>query len=190
MGGSSCQTDPVMFLAFAGECITGRVDAFQYFSGDIVITTTQISPTNWEATVTQGTFQRDVQALLNMSCPTNSQFYNMVLNEELYHRDMQFENPSHSLLSAYWLPANVMANVTALEPYIGATEQAAISAATNSFDFYYNAEVVRSINEALTEPAYPGAYPGDVRCALEAEAKTAAGASHCMKIECTYPNCP
>ena len=190
VGGSSCQTDPVMFLAFAGECTSGSVEIFQYFSGDIVITTTQISPTNWEATVTQGTFQRDVQALLNMSCPTNSQFYNMVLNEELYRRDMQFENPSHSLLSAYWLPSNVMANVTALEPYIGATEQAAISAATNSFDFYYNAEVVRSINEALTEPAYPGAYPGDVRCALEAEAKTAAGASHCMKIECTYPNCP
>ena len=189
VGGSQCQTDPVMFLAFAGECTSGSADIFQYFSGDIDITTTQVSPTNWEATVTQGTFRRDVQALYLVNCPTNSQFYNMVLAEELYHRDMQFENPNHPILSAYWLPSTIIANVTALEPYTGATEQATISAASNSFEFYRNAEIVRSRIEALTPPTHPGAVPGDVRCALETEAKTAAGASHRMKMECSYIHC-
>ena len=190
VGGSQCQTDPVMFLAFADDCISGTAEPFQYFSGSIVINTTQVSPTNWEATVTQGIFQRDVQALYLVNCPTNSQFYSMIESEELYHRDMQFENPSHSLLSAYWLPSNVMANVTALEPYVGATEQEAINSASNWFEFYRVAEEDSGRHEALTPPTHPDTVPGDVRCALETEAKAAAGASHCMKIECTYTNCP
>ncbi len=185
IGSSQCETVPVTFMAdfSLGVCVDGAAQPIQYFSGDIVINRMQLSSNLWHATISPGTFQRDVQANAWWNIPANSQYYSMVSGEEIYHRDSQLQNPSHSILKDYWLATNVLAATMAQEPFTGATEQVARQNARDAFQLQVAAEVQRSISAVFP-------YPGTIRCALETEAKNAVGASHRVAMPCTYPLCP
>ena len=179
----TCETDPVTFTASTTRaCIDGEARPTQYFSGDIVIQTTQISENLWHATIVPGSFQRDIQAVARWKVPANSQYYSMVMDEEIYHRDSQLQNPSHSILQDYWLATNVLAATTAQEPFTGKTEQDARNSAFDKFEEQVITEEQRSIRAVFS-------YPGTIRCALETEAKQAVGASHRFAMPCAYPRC-
>ncbi len=106
----------------------------------------------------------------------------MVSGEEIYHRDSQLQNPSHSILKDYWLATNVLTATIAQEPFSGATEQVAIQNARDEFELQVTIEEQRSISAVFS-------YPGTIRCALETEAKNAVDASHRVAMPCAYPLC-
>lgn len=182
-------TEPVTFTADFGFgiCVDGSAQPIQYFSqyfsGDIVINATQVFSDVWHATISPGTFQRDVRAKVWWNTPTNSQYYSMVCGEEIYHRYAQLQNSSHPILKDDWLATNVLAATMAQGPFTRATEREARQNAREAFELQLATEEQRSISAVF-------ACPSAVRCALETEAKNAVGASHREAMPCTYPLCP
>jgi len=190
-GSHNCSTnyDPtsaVVFTASAsagpGNCLDGGAQPTNLWSGAPTYTTTE-NPPVWETTVAVGTFVRDVQATSwwNVVGGPASQYYDMVKDEEQFHEG-QFEGTTSNILDDLWDPQLIMNAVNANEPYVGATQAASLLAAQNAFN-------AARVNEQTRSAAYL-VYPHPRRCAVEAEAKTAAGSSHRAAMPCTYPACP
>ncbi len=117
--------------------------------------------------------------------PVTSQFYNMVKDEEIFHKG-QLEGTSSNIISDLWLAQNVMNEVNAKGPYLAPTQNAATALVQNSFQAALTNETTRSEVIAFTYP--PG--PNGRRCRIEAEAKNAAGARFRVILKCTYTACP
>jgi hypothetical protein len=191
IGGShNCDTDydpcaaPVVFTASAafGTCLDGLAWVTNLWSGVPAYTTVFDANTGlWETTVTQGTFARNVQASSWWQAPANSQFHDMVRDEEQYHEQQQMENAGHARWGLCFLVANIMFFVQANEPYTGATAQQSLANAQAAFAFEQGLEEASSWAYLNTQA---------VICADEAEAKAAAGSSHKVDMPCTYPGCP
>lgn len=186
-GSHSCSTDydpttVVTFTASAsagtGACLDGKAWVDSLWSGSIQINTQQLPNGQWEATISQGTWQRDVQASSWWSAPANSQYYNMVKDEEQFHEG-QYEGTTSTIFDDLWDDQIVMADATANQPFVAATEAAARQAAESAFNTARQNEEYRSY---LLHAAR--------LCPKEQEAKTAAGSSHRVAMPCTYPNCP
>ena len=180
IGGEVCEAVAVTFTADTtfGVCLDGAAELVDPWSGDIEITVEQLTNGQWAATITQGTFRRDVQAISWWSVPENSQFYEMVRDEELFHEG-QFEGTTSQILSDLWDAQRVISEATASQPFVADTEDAARQAARNAFNAALLAEEMRSGNEYDAR-----------RCDVEREAKAAAGASYRVALPCTYPGCP
>ncbi|MGA3284473.1 MAG: hypothetical protein ABSD57_08450 [Verrucomicrobiota bacterium] len=181
-GGLSCVAGPVLFTADTST-INGKSEPTQYFDGNPTYTTTSNTTTGkFETTVAQGTFVRSVRASATWTVAANSQFHDMVVNEEIYHRDNQLQNASHPIVGTYYRVERIMAQVTAGQPYIGATAPDSEQAARDAFAVATTAEINRGSAMFV--------YPSAERCSLESEAKNAAGSSHRFKMKCAYPACP
>ena len=181
--GDSHSLSDVTFTADAkfGVCLDGRATVTQHFSGKPNYEIVEISQNNWEGTVKDaGTFKRDVQAESDWDdVPANSQYYDMIKNEEKYHEIDQLENPNHNILKNYWLASNVMSALNGLT-FTGTTRASVEAQLNSAFDYAVYYEKQRSLI----------VYGGSIRCALEKEAKQAAGASHRAAMKCTYSGCP
>jgi hypothetical protein len=164
----------------AVSCAVARVIPDTYFSGEIEVHTEQ-EGSQWKATVSQGTFVRDLKAKIDISVPTTSQFYAMNLAEEEYHKYMQYENPDHPILKNYWKAEDVMTELQAKAPFYGDTEEEAKENAKGEWNALRD-RYVRTEGERL-------AYPNPDYCAIEREAKEAVGASYRYKMQCAYPAC-
>jgi hypothetical protein len=185
-GTHNCSTDydPAtadVFTASAafGTCIDGGASVTNLWSGVPTYTTVFNGGTGlWETTVTQGTFVRDVQATSWWLVPANSQYHDMVRDEEQFHEG-QYEGTTSAIFSDLWDPQLIMNAVNANEPYVAGTEAASLQAAVNAFNAAWVNEQTRSslLHEARL-------------CPKEQEAKTAAGSSHRVAMPCTYPACP
>ncbi|MHA1853785.1 MAG: hypothetical protein ACTSUF_09830, partial [Candidatus Heimdallarchaeaceae archaeon] len=175
------QTKPVYLTADTtfGRCLDGYAKFTQYFSGKPSYTTTYNSKTHrYETTVSQGTFKRDVQAKSWWRAPINSQYYNMVKNEEQYHEKQQMENPDHYIFGKTYLAENIMNDVQRYQPYENITKKGSLKLAQKAFEKFFKDEMRRSNN-----------YWPKFRCDIEREAKAAVGASYRAAMPCTYPNC-
>jgi hypothetical protein len=191
IGGShTCDTNydpsaaPVVFTASAafGTCLDGEATVNSTFSGAPTYTTTFNGGTGlWETTVAVGTFVRNVQASCWWQAPANSQFHDMVRDEEQYHEQSQMENAGHARWGTAFLVANIMTPVQASQPYTHAIQAQSLALAVQAFNAALAAEEARSW-AYLNQQA--------VICADETEAKGAAGSTHKLAMPCTYPNCP
>jgi hypothetical protein len=176
-------TPPVDFTADTtfGTCLDGEANVTQAFSGVPVYTTVFNDQTKlWETTVAQGTFVRNVQATNWCLAPANSQYRNMVCNEEQYHEQQQMENPGHSRWGTAFLAANIMNTVQANQPYTHTVQAQSLALAQQAFIAAQAAEEQRSWNYLNRQ---------DVICDDEREAKNAVNASHRCTLPCTYPGC-
>jgi len=183
VGSYGYETGPVTFTADTtiGPCLYGEARVTQYFSGAPEYTSVFNEQTQlWETTVAQGTFVRDVQAMSWWLDLANSQYYDMVRDEEKYHEEKQIENPSHVRWGTCFLAQNVMNTVQANQPYTHAGLTQSLSLAQQAFGNAYEAEVDRSWNYLESKPVY---------CANESEAKNAVGSSYRCTMPCMYPDC-
>jgi hypothetical protein len=183
-GGIVCATDPVTFTAdftVPSQCGNGATAVNSpWWSGDLDYNAQQVYGM-WQVTVTQGTFRRDVHATATWTIAANSQYFNMLSAEELFHENNQFENSNHPVVRNYWLESEVMTDVQIRQPFVGSTEAEARSYARAAFDAALAREDGRSRTAFL--------YPSPARCAIESEAKNAVGASHRLTMTCTYSAC-
>jgi len=191
IGGSlSCSTDydttaaPVVFTASATEaCLQAETTLDRAFSGDPTYTTTYNATTDlWETTVTQGTFIRDLQASVDMmDVPPNSQFYEMIQDEEEYHETQQMENPTHAIYGSLWDAETIIEDVKDNEPYTDADEAVSLEKAMDAFVAIQDAwNIIWGYYVTMVL---------DVRCDLETEAKAAAGSSHRLDMPCACGDC-
>lgn len=176
--GSQCHIAPVTITADATfgttGCIYGDAWATKHWSGDIEINTVEMTPGVWEATISQGTFVRDVDAVSITAVLGNSQYYDMVNIEEQTHVG-QYEGTSSVLLNDLWDAQKVMNNATAVQPFVADSEEEAEQAARTRFEDSKRLELISS-----------GIQLDQRRCELEIEAKTAAGSSHRVAMPCAY----
>jgi len=129
-----------------------------------------------------GGFKRDIQAqayLDGIKEGINSQYYTMVAAEENFHVEGQMLEPEHRL----WKTVYVLKNITDI--VIGNDPQNPISypnvgAAEEAFWEAVYDETLRSHEEVVTR---------EFNCPIQDEAKNHAGATHLIKMECTYKNC-
>ena len=180
IGGYSCQTAPVVFTADSafGSCLDGHTWVTQTWSGNITNSATQLTNGQWAAYINQNTFQRDVQADATWFAPANSQYLNMIRDEEVFHEG-QYEGTASTIVNDLWDAQLVMNAATANQPFVAGTEAAAKALAQTAFNNALAAENMRSSIEDSIRT-----------CDMEREAKTAAGSSHRALMICTYPNCP
>ena len=180
-GVKTCSTSPETITVWVAA--DSKTYPKNYFSGDPCYTTVYDPNTQlWKTTVTQGTFVRDTQGEFDWSDGLNedSQFYDMIVAEEAWHKEDQIENSNHAIWGTAYLTANIMNAVQANEPYTDATEQDSLDKAQQAFQDAKDDEKDRSsLYLAQTEQ----------KCALEEEAKDVAGSSHCLTLECTNPEC-
>ena len=180
IGGSQCETAPATFTVDTtfGTCLSGLAWVTQLWSGNIQISTVQLTNGQWEATISQNTFSRNVQASSTWTAPANSQYHDMVRDEEQFHEG-QYEGTTSTIVNDLWDAQLVMNAATAYQPFTGYTEASARAAAQADFDAARSQEESRSL-----------ALDSARTCDMEREAKTAAGASYRAAMPCTYPNCP
>jgi hypothetical protein len=178
---SPIETDRTLIVDAASKCAYGSANPYDFFSGEIDIQTEQIGPYRWKATVSQGTFVRDVKARINIQVSPDSQFYNLVVAEENFHKTQQFENPNHPIIKNYWKAEDVMTELQKLAPFYGATEKEAKASARREWERVQKQKVKEDQDRFL--------YPKPDRCAIEKEAKDAVGASYRLKMKCAYPAC-
>lgn len=184
LDGDQYETPVVTFTADTtfGQCLSGSASNTNIFSGSPNYTTVFNRHTAlYETTVSQGTFVRDVQAVSTWSVPANSQYHDMVRDEELFHEQQQMENPNHTRWGTAFLVANIMNSVQASQPYPHPIQSQSLALAEQAFLSARDAEEQRS-NNYLNQQS--------VICADEGEAKNAVGASHRVDMPCAYPNCP
>ena len=182
-GESNSTTNTVTFKASAGpDCVNGRAEPDNIWSGDIEITTVQLPDGKWQATITYGTFHRNVVGTLKVFCEYESQYYNMVQAEEVFHVG-QYEGTTSTILNHLWNAQLVMADATATQPE-AFTQDGAITLARNAFIAALVSEEYRSAGHMMDSPPHP------TRCAAENEAKSAIGASYRLTMPCAYPECP
>ena len=160
--------------AISGDAVTDR-----YWTGVMDISVNQEDPNRWYGTVSQGTWDRDVQAhvVRPIHCPQDSQYYDMTEAEEVFHVG-QFDGTGSTILNDLWDPDRVMNNLWAGQPYWGATQTAA-----------HVATALAIANARYTEEERSDQELEARRCQVESEAKSAAGASYRSTLECCYPEC-
>ncbi|MCP4145979.1 MAG: hypothetical protein GY752_11960, partial [bacterium] len=166
-----------------GTCIDGESTLDNTFSGSMTIHIANPSAGVFNATLTIGTFVRDMQASSSWTVWANSQYHDMVRDEEQYHEG-QWEGTNGNLIADLWDPALILAEIQGAQPYVGATQAAAVALANAAYGTAIANEDTRSTNLAISIPA-----PGR-RCAIETEAKTAAGSSYRVAMPCAYSACP
>lgn len=165
-----------------GNCLEGATQATQYFSGMPGFNIVRLANGTFQGVLTQNTFKRDIKAVADYA-PANSQFFDMIRDEELFHQG-QFEGTNSSiLLNDLWLAQNVINGANNGGIFTGATAEIVHMNLVAAFNTARDNEIARS--EAT---AYP--YPGTRRCAIEREAKEMAKSSYKLVLACTYPNCP
>ena len=160
--------------------LNGSFKQTNYWSGIVDISTAETSNGMWVATVSQGSFRRNIQGTVTVIGPTTSQFYAMILAEENAHAQ-QYGNPGSAIIADLWDPLRVMATIAVFQaqaPFVSTNAAVARDLAWDAYELARQAENKRSAAE-----------DHDRTCALEAEAKQSAGSSHCMIMECTYPGC-
>ena len=182
---TQCKTESVYFTADTTPgrqaCLYGHADPIQLFSGSPHYTTVRNPQTGlYETTVSQGTFMRDVIAISWWKAPKNSQYYNMVKDEEQYHEKQQMENPDHPRWGTAYLAENIMNDVQANEPYVHRNKRRSKKLAQKAFGKAFKDEMKRSDTYINRQ---------SIICADEREAKEAVGASHRASMPCTYPDC-
>ena len=174
-----------MAAAVSLNCADARAKPVSVFSGEIAIHAEEYLPKRWRATVSQGTFVRDVKATIENNVSPNSQFYALTVAEETYHKTQQYENPNHPILQNYWSADDIMYQLTHLQNqpryFYGGTKAAAEEAARREWK---RLQLVKrkEDNERLE-------YPNPDRCLLEKEAKDAVGSTYRLKMKCAYPWC-
>lgn len=186
VGGTTLESSnqPVLTVDASGTCNNGAASPTQFFSGQPAVTVTHNSGTGqWEAIVQAGTFIRNVRATHNNITNVNSQYWQMIENEEVFHVG-QLEGTSSNIVSDLWDPAAVLA--ASAGPHVAATQNTARALAQAAFNRALNAEMTRSNTIAFQYP--PGA--NGRRCNIESEAKNAAGATHHGTMTCSYTACP
>ena len=129
-------------------------------------------------TVSAGTFRRNVRAEYFITAPPDSQFYPMILAEELFHVG-QYEGTTSSIFSDLWSAQNVIDEVVGMAPFQASSCEEARELAENAFLNALEAEELRC--EVLLAAR---------RCDMEREAKTAIGSTHVLSMPCIYPECP
>ena len=191
LDGRAHETEAELFIAdtIIGRCLDGfariirREDGTNHCWSVSPEYTTVFNPETelYETTVTQGPFRRDLQAESGCSVPANSQYHDMVCNEEKYHEEKQMENPNHSHWGKTHLTANIMTTVQAEQPYTHANQFMSKDLAESAF-----------FTAKLDEEARSADYIGQpkIECAIEKEAKNAVGASHRAAMPCAYFSCP
>ena len=185
LDGRAHETEAELFIAdtIIGRCITGFARPTGFWAGSPEYTTVFNPSTElYETTVSQGTFRRDLQAKSGCSVPANSQYHDMVCNEEKYHEIRQMENLNHSRWGTTILAANVMADVQAKQPYTHENQILSRDLAETAF-----------LNAKMEEQDRSTAYIAQqsIYCANEREAKNAVGASHRVAMPCAYgSDCP
>jgi len=147
-------------------------------TGAATIETVEISPSEWTAEISRGTLKKDVKTEpLLIVANTNSQFYHMIVNEELHHQK-QFEGTvPFSCFDDLYNVDKVMADIQL--HYIKASSQ----------------ELATQMATQVIEDAIQNEYDrGSIiiktnRCKAEVDAKTAAGSSYKLALPCRYPQC-
>lgn len=124
--------------------------------------------------VGQGSFTRNVKSSYWVKVNVFSQYYNMIVSEEIYHANHQISNPDHHIFGALWRPENVI-NKLADEVFVSVSEETAISMAKAAFTLAKASEELRSA-EVIEKN----------RKTIEMEAKDFAGSTHRVRIECAY----
>lgn len=183
VAGASVNVKKGDFRADSGElCLNGEANITKTFDGDPTYTTALNTMTNkWETTIQQGVFARDVKANALVMAPPNSQYRQMIIDEENFHKTQQFENVNHIRWGTCYVVANIINAVQAGGPYVAETYQQSEQAAKQAFEAAKVAENARSLNYANDQTRI---------CADEIEAKQAVGVSYSMLLKCTYKNCP
>ena len=177
-GAFSCNTKGGELAVSAFDpCFGGGFSANTYWAGTLVFNTHQNTNREWVATVSPGTFHREIVGTISITAPTNSQFYPMVLAEESAHAQ-QYGNPGSSYLSDLWIAQNVISEVLDQGGFVSTNAEAARKLAIDAFNEARIAEENRSFS-----------IESNRTCELEREAKQIAGADYWVSLECTYPDC-
>lgn len=163
-----------------------------YWSGDLVYSTVQVGD-HWECTVSQGTFDRDIETDMDIGCAEQSQYYDMILHEELFHVAQFSLTPCAydscgavpTVFSDLWDIDIIVDAVQANEPYTSSFESDARYQARAAFGLAKYCETSRSLN------AIEGTYCEDAEayCDMEIEAKSHTGASYIGALECAHAGC-
>jgi hypothetical protein len=179
VGGSQCETAPVTFTADTefGPCLHGRSYVDGAWAGDIQITTLQLTNGQWQATISQGTFSRSIQTSRTVSAPANSQYYNMVRDEEVFHEG-QFKGTTSTIYNDLFDAQLVMNAAAANQPFIANSNELVRATARAAFN-------IAKLDEEWRSRQLDAARNRDI----QREAKTAVGASHRCAMSCTYPEC-
>ncbi len=167
----------------SGNCFDGSAGPTQYFTGTPQISAQQLPNGSWQGTIAQGTFVRAMVARPVWSGPSTSQFMAMIIAEEVFHQG-QIEGTSSNILIDLWRAERVISAVIAAGPYISGTKSGAEALVRASFVAAENNEITQSNRTAFAPNATSR------RCAVEREAKNAAGSSFRVAMKCTYTFCP
>lgn len=149
----------------------------QYVSGNVLLGRHGTDPNNWE--FKQFNLQVQLSAGYQVFLLQSSQYYQMTLNEEIFHARNQFQDQNHfhypkpDLANA---PNDIASQTRGLTPPNGfPTEQDALTALRTAVS---NVGAFIDIQRAAHA------------CAIEQEAKTAVNATHLNVMKCAYKNCP
>jgi len=124
----------------------------------------------------QGTFYRKIGTEVKIKTNKNSQFYQMVADEEEYHVK-QFKGLNSTIIDDLYLPENVMKALTGKEFF----DVKAINASAKA-KLAFN-KAVDDENERSTK------LFKERKCAIEKQAKEAIKASYILRLKCAYPDC-
>jgi hypothetical protein len=185
IGGQAVQSvaRPINADVNGGTCCNGAAGPTQSFVGAPTINT-RANPAGagFEGFVANwAPYRRTMLASSTNICLATSQWRALVQAEETYHVG-QITGANGVLGALQFIRANVVAAVNAGGPYIAGTAANANTVCWNAFVAAENAEIARSV----AMYAYPGAH----RCAMERQAKAAAGIAFRFKMACAYPACP
>jgi hypothetical protein len=170
------------YICVSVDTKPGTTESFaeptNYWAGEIDVFPSYNSVFNlWEATVSVGSFRRDVRGAVTIQMPSASQFYPMLLAEEMFHVG-QLEGTTSTLLNHLWKAEDVMGLLLARQPFWGDSEEEVIAKAKRSWTNYCHRIEINGFDAIQVGTS--------LRYQMEQEAKTAAGASHRYALRCTY----
>jgi hypothetical protein len=158
-------------------CMAGESRITDLWAGDIAVYYAKFPDGTWGAIFSPGDFRREIKTTTTIRCNPNSQFYDMIVAEENFHKG-QFEGTTSNIYDDLWNPNKVIEYILWHSPYSGVSEEDVKSQFEQTEYDAKRIEWTRSYNLFLAR-----------ECEKEREAKTAVKSSHRVSLQCTYPEC-
>jgi hypothetical protein len=180
--GTLVKTEPhEITVSLIGKCLDGTASCCaRYFNGGPQITAIKDQYGTWWAVVNQGTFIQDIQPKpIEIFASPNSQYYQIVVAEEVYHSRQYMGLEPSDCYSQSFLVDNILNEINKL-PITGDTEEATIALANSNFQLITEKEINRSKELLWTHAC---------SCSREYEAKSHLGEMYNSRWECTHDEC-
>ncbi|RMG64475.1 MAG: hypothetical protein D6715_09690 [Calditrichaeota bacterium] len=162
------------------RCINGwSKPGPRYFAGQPFIRVFPRRAGGFAVRIEQGTFRKAVQCRTAVFSEPNSQYRQMIINEENRHCGQFRGNTQIQAIRNKWNARRILQNANQMvaQKAFG-TAQLAFQAGMRAFVIAYNLELRRSAQ-----------WNWPLRCQLEREAKRDIRATYHADMPCAYPNC-